>query len=219
MAGVWWNITAKAAPTMIRDREALTMEIRLATPSDAEGVAEIYGPVVRDTGVSFEEHPPGPAEIAERIRSTVPDFPWLVFDDGKVLGYAYAGGYRTRGAYRWSVETTVYVHPECHRRGVGRGLYTSLLGILELQGFMTALAGITQPNEPSVALHESVGFELVGIYLKVGYKLGRWRDVGWWQRQVGDTARPHHMPRPLAEVEGSEGWDAALAAGLALIRP
>ena len=115
------------------------------------------------------------------MAESLPAFPWLVADvGGEVLGYVYASKHRARAAYLWSVDTTVYIHPRVRRGGVGRALYTTLFGILTLQRFCNAYAGISLPNPGSVGLHEAVGFEKVGVYRGVAYKLGAWHDAGWW---------------------------------------
>ncbi|MDX1384184.1 MAG: arsinothricin resistance N-acetyltransferase ArsN1 family B [Thermoanaerobaculia bacterium] len=192
--------------------------LRLATAADADGVAAIYAPVVATTAISFEETPPASEEMARRIRATLETHPWLVCEEAdQILGYAYATSHRARAAYRWSVETTVYVAEAARRRGVGRGLYLSLFAVLELQGYVSAYAGITQPNEASVALHEGVGFERLGTYRDVGFKLGAWRDVGWWQRHLGPPPDEPRSPQRLDEARRLPGWEAALAAGLAAL--
>ena len=113
-----------------------------------------------------------------------------------MLGYAYASAHRARAAYQWSADVSAYVHQAARRRGVGQALYTSLFQILFEQGFYNAYAGITLPNPASVRLHESLGFKLVGVYQQVGYKLGAWHDVGWWQLTV--RTRNNEVPtRPL----------------------
>src|SRR4051812_5329981 len=126
------------------------MLMRLATEGDAAGVAEIYDPIVRSTPTSFEMDPPGAAEMARRIRETLPAHPWLVCEkDSRIAGYAYAGRHKPRAAYRWVVETSVYIHPDFQGRGIGRGLYESLFRILAAQGYFTAYAGATLPNAGS----------------------------------------------------------------------
>jgi L-amino acid N-acyltransferase YncA len=193
--------------------------IRLALERDAQQIADIYAPVVRDTPISFEVEPPNAAEMARRVADTLPTFPWLVADNAaEILGYAYAGAHRARAAYRWSVDTTIYVHPRIHRAGVGRALYTSLLRILALQGFCTAYAGITLPNPGSVGLHEAVGFERLAVYRAVGYKLGAWHDVGWWQRTIGPRPPVPEAPLTMATAAAASGWHAALTAGVPLLR-
>lgn len=178
-------------------------QIRLARAADAEGILAIYGPIVRDTAISFELEAPTLEQMRGRIEATLPKYPWLAADSGNgIAGYAYASKHRERAAYQWSADVSVYVASEARGRGVGRTLYTALLGMLEDLGYYSALAGIALPNPASVRLHESMGFRPIGIYRNVGYKLGAWRDVGWWQcklREPGKDPRP-----PLAMGEYAE---------------
>jgi L-amino acid N-acyltransferase YncA len=173
--------------------------LRTATPGDAEAVAAIYAPYVRDTAVSFEVDPPSVDEMHERIAGILQRFPWLVSLDaaGQVSGYVYAARHRERAAYRWAVETTVYIRPDSHGRGLGRRLYAALFAELAELGYAQALAGITLPNAGSVALHEVVGFEPIGVYRDVGFKLGRWRDIGWWQKALRPLPEAPEEPRPF----------------------
>jgi phosphinothricin acetyltransferase len=193
--------------------------IRLALEQDAPQIAGIYAPVVRDTPISFEVDPPTAAEMARRVTDTLAVFPWLVVDrSGEILGYAYASAHRTRAAYRWCVDTTIYVDPHVHRAGVGRALYTSLLQVLALQGFYSAYAGITLPNPGSVGLHEAMGFEPLAIYRDVGYKLGAWHDVGWWHRTITPRPRVPEPPLALAQARTASGWQDAVTAGVPSLR-
>jgi L-amino acid N-acyltransferase YncA len=172
------------------------MLIRHADPTaDAATCAAIYAPFVDGSGVSFEEVAPTADELRLRIESYSERHPWLVAqdDEGSAIGFAYAGGHRARAAYRWTVEVSVYIHSEQRRRGVGRRLYETLLPLLARQGVTLAVAGITLPNDASVALHEAVGFQPVGVYRSVGFKAGAWRDVSWWQCQLVD---PIPVPPP-----------------------
>jgi phosphinothricin acetyltransferase len=195
------------------------MDIRLVSGVDAAGIAAIYYPIVVSTPTSFEVDPPDEAEMRRRIECSLPDFPWLVCEhQGRVLGYAYAARHRARAAYQWSVDTSVYVDPEFHRRGIASGLYTSLFRILAAQGYFNAYAGITLPNPGSVALHESLGFQAVGIYEKVGHKLGRWHDVAWWQRPLRLVDGEPRPSLKLNEIEQGPSWQAILAEGLAKVR-
>jgi L-amino acid N-acyltransferase YncA len=141
--------------------------IRPSTEADAPAIQAIYAPIVRDTAISFEDVPPTVAEIAERIRATLPTYPYFVCEtqDG-VLGFAYAGAHRARAAYRWSVDVTVYVDAAAHRRGIGLALYRHLIDILERQGFHAAFAGIALPNPKSIGLHEALGFVHLGTYAR-----------------------------------------------------
>lgn len=157
--------------------------LRVATLNDAERIADIYAPFVRDTAISFETIAPEMEEMRRRISTTLITHPWLVAEsDGRVTGYAYASQHRTRDAYRWACDVAVYLLPEAQGRGVGSLLYTELLRILTSQGFRSAFAGIALPNTASVALHEKLGFLHLGTYAEVGFKFGLWHDVGWWQR-------------------------------------
>lgn len=138
--------------------------IRLATLDDVEQVQAIYAPYCA-TPISFETEPPTREEMRRRMEKIRGLYPWLVCEDGgEILAYVYASQHRERAAYRWSVDTTVYVRLGRERRGVGRALYTSLLALLPLQGFVNAYAGVTLPNAASVGLHEAMGFRPVGVY-------------------------------------------------------
>ena len=193
--------------------------IRLASDGDAAAVAGIYAPFVDGNATSFEAEPPSAEEMRRRIAETMEMYPWLVCDcDGVIAGYAYASWHRTRLAYRWSVETSVYVDANFRRRGVARGLYTSLFAILAAQGFVNAYAGITLPNAPSVALHEGLGFLPLAVYRGVGFKMGQWHDVGWWQYVVNSHPASPEPPKPLADVRRLPEWDALVSAGLSLVR-
>ncbi|MDR7482256.1 MAG: N-acetyltransferase family protein [Armatimonadota bacterium] len=185
--------------------------LRIATREDAPAICAIYAPIVRETAISFEIEPPSVAEMAHRIRTTLARYPWIVCaPGGAVLGYAYAGPHRTRAAYQWSVDVSIYVAAAARRRGVGRALYAALLEILRLQGFYNAFAGIGLPNPASVGLHEAMGFVPVGVYRTVGFKLGRWHDVGWWQRSLREAGSPPVAPVPFAQLRGDPAVAGAL---------
>jgi len=173
------------------------MTIRTATPHDAEAIAAIYAPIVANTTISFELEPPSPDEMRSRIVSTLQRLPWLVSvdDNGDVDGYVYAGRHRERAAYQWSVDATAYVRADRRGQGVGRKLYERLFSELADLGYFQAFAGIALPNDASVALHEALGFERLGVYRKVGFKMGAWRDVGWWQKTLRDDAGTPEAPR------------------------
>lgn len=178
------------------------MRIRHADPArDAAGCAAIYAPFVSETAASFEERVPTAADFAARIHRIEQTHPWLVAEhEGRVAGFAYGCPHRERAAYRFVAEVSVYVDPAFQRRGVGRALYRALLHLLSEQGLWVACAGVTLPNDASVSLHESLGFVPIGVYRRIGYKHGRWWDVGWWQvalREYGDgrPAEPGPPPR------------------------
>ena len=181
--------------------------IRLARTEDAAAIRAIYAPYVLETAISFETEPPSVVEMADRIAGTMTSHPWLVDEhDGAIRGYAYASQHRTRAAYRWSADVAIYVAAGGHRQGLGRGLYRPLFDILRAQRFRAAFAGITLPNEASVGLHEALGFTPVGVYQGVGYKTGAWRDVGWWQLDLGGPGGAPKEPLPLAELDLPEYW-------------
>jgi L-amino acid N-acyltransferase YncA len=163
--------------------QLMPIEIRPATVTDASAIQRIYAPIVLETVISFEYEPPSVEVMAGRIITIAQTHPFLVaVDGGAVCGYAYASAHAERAAYRYAVNTTVYIAPEAQRTGVGRALYFELLPELKRRGFHAAFAGIALPNPGSVALHELVGFKPLGIYHEVGFKFDRWHDVGWWQR-------------------------------------
>ncbi len=176
--------------------------IRLASVADAPAILEIYGPITRDTHISFEQVVPDASDIAGRIRDASPRYPWLVCQvAGQVAGYAYASAFRSRAAYQWTVETTVYVHAGFLRRGIARALYRSLLAILRQQGYCQAIGVIALPNPASIRAHESLGFRHLGTFRKAGYKAGAWRDTGWWQLELGQPLDPPLPPLPLTGIE------------------
>lgn len=156
--------------------------IRPPTHDDVAEIRAIYDPIVRDTIVSFETDPPSHDEVVSRISKS---HEWLVYErDGRVIGYTYAAPFHPRTAYKWSVEISIYLAAHARGSGLGRELLSVLLDRLSRRGFVNAFAGIALPNPPSVALFESFGFEKVARQRNVGFKLGIWHDVGWWQRQL-----------------------------------
>ncbi len=163
------------------------IRIRAATPADAAALREIYRPYVERTAISFEADVPSEEEFAGRIAKYANSWDWVVAEeDGACLGYAYGSAHRERAAYRWSVETSVYVHERHQRRGIATDVYAELLERLTTKGYCNAFAGIALPNDASVALHESLGFEMIGVFHRVGRKFDRWHDVAWLQRRLRD---------------------------------
>ena len=171
------------------------IRIRDAVETDAAAVLAIYAPIVRYTAISFEIEPPTVADMRDRVATTVETYPWLIAEsDDRVLGYAYAGQHSQRAAYAWSVDVSVYVDDGARGQGVGGGLYRTLLRLLTAERYVMAFAGIALPNDASVGLHESLGFVPVGVFTDVGYKHGRWHDVGWWQRHLCDPPSEPELP-------------------------
>lgn len=168
--------------------------IRSARPEDADAVLAIYAPYVTETTISFEESPPTIEEMPARIARGVE---WLVYEEGsRIIGYAYAVPFHARAAYRWSVEVSIYLAEGMQGRGIGRALLAELLDRLRTRGYVNAFAGTTLPNPASSGLFESFGFERIAVQKQVGFKLGAWHDVGWWQLRLRDPTVP---PPDLAQ--------------------
>lgn len=168
------------------------MHIRDAIADDAQAIAAIYNPYIADTTISFEEQPVTDADMARRIADVQgAGLPWLVIEqDRVVLGYAYATKWRVRHAYRFSVESSVYLAPQAAGRGLGTMLYAALLERLRAQGCHLVIGGVALPNAASVALHEKMGFEQVANFREVGFKFERWIDVGYWQKILAAMPSP-----------------------------
>ena len=171
-------------------------KIRDASGLDAQACAAIYAHYVSETAISFELDPPSPAEMAERIAAAQKTHAWLVLEDeGRVVGYAYGGLMKTRQAYRWSCEVSIYLEPRRRRTGGGRALYEALFERLTERGYRTAIAGMTLPNPASVGLHQALGFEPIGTYRNIGWKHDAWHDVAWSQRPLAVGEDPPTEPR------------------------
>lgn len=175
---------------------------------DAQAVAEIYRPAVEGSVATFEEIAPSAEEMGRRIRSTMLLTPWVVAEQrpgGTVTGYAYASRHRERAGYRWSVDISVYIHPEHRGRGVGRLLYDELISLLRRQGFVNVYAGIAIPNVPSVSLHEHIGMRWIGTYEHVGFKFGEWHDVAWYGLRLVDPPPAPAEPVPYPQISTHQG--------------
>jgi L-amino acid N-acyltransferase YncA len=195
--------------------DEITLNVRAATERDAASVARVYAPYVRDTTVTFEVEPPDAHAMARRMTDTLEMYPWLVAENaaGEVVGYAYAGRHRERPAYRWTIDTTIYIDKAYRRARAGTKLYGSLLKILQSQGFRSAFAETVLPNPGSVGLHERMGFNKIGIHHDVGFKLGSWCDIGYWRLGLTSGTAPESDPVPFSvfrknpEFEGlSAAW-------------
>lgn len=191
-----------------------TRVIRPAAPGDAGQIAAIYAPIVRETPISFELEPPDAAEFGRRMARYGAFGPWLVCERaGEILAYAYASPHNERAAYQWAVNVSIYAGASARRLGAGRALYGVLFELLRLQGFMVACAGVTLPNAASVGLHEALGFAPVGVYRRIGYKFGRWHDVGWWQMDLQPPPADPPPPLSLAEAMALPAWRKIIAGG------
>lgn len=179
------------------------MRLRNVTVDDAAAIEAIYTPIVRETAISFEWEPPSLADWQQRVQKVTARYPWLVaVDDEQVVrGFAYANTHRDAPSYQWSVNTSVFVHADARGQGIGTALYRELHRQLVALGYFTAFAGIALPNAASVALHESVGYRPLGVYEKVGFKSGQWRDVGWWRKELQPCDREPTMPKKPGSIE------------------
>ncbi|MBL8763529.1 MAG: N-acetyltransferase [Phycisphaerae bacterium] len=176
------------------------MLIRPIRESDFEPVAALTNIYIRDTAIHFAYDPVTAAELRELWTRQRDTYPWLAAEvDGAFAGYAKAGPWRERAAYKWTPEVGIYIEPRVHRRGVGKALYARLLECLRAQGYRSAIGGITLPNAPSVALHEALGFVKISHVARAGWKLNRWWDVGFWQVMLGAGDAP---PRPIVPPPG-----------------
>lgn len=175
--------------------------IRLAEESDAEGVLAVYRPYVEETAVTFEYTVPTQVEFLCRLQRIQSNYPFLVCEEkGQIIGYAYAHRQLMRAAYRWNAELSIYVERACTGRGVGKALYTALIEVLKLQHIQTVYALIALPNRASVALHDKMGFTQVGLHPKTGYKLGKWYDVAWYEKMIGERKNPPPDILPIGSV-------------------
>jgi L-amino acid N-acyltransferase YncA len=179
--------------------------IRLAKTTDAPGILAIYAPYIRNTSFTFETEVPSIEEFGKRISHYLIDYPWLVYEiNGEVAGYAYAARYRERTAYQWSVESSVYIHDDHQRKGIAKQLYTTLFELLKRQGFTNVYAVINLPNDKSVAFHEMLGFNYFATYEKVGWKLGQWKNVGWWRLVINQFTDDPQNPIKFSELASGE---------------
>jgi phosphinothricin acetyltransferase len=169
--------------------------IRPATINDAVSICGIYNHYIKTTAITFEEIPVAINEMEGRIKTVLGKYPWIVWEEeGEILGYAYGNRWRDRSAYRYAAEDSIYIKNGFQGRGIGKKLLTALLGELRQTDIHVLVAGITQPNERSVGLHEKFGFKKVAEFVEIGYKMNRWLNVGYWQlilgeRQEGEEAR------------------------------
>ena len=176
--------------------------IRLATSKDAEAILNIYAPYIQHTSITFEQDVPSLKDFESRIMDYLKSWPWLVCEmDGKLAGYAYASRYRERVCYQWSVECSVYIHNDYQQAGLGNVLYEGLMKILKKQGFINVYAVINLPNPKSVSFHERFGFKWFATYDHVGFKLGEWKNVGWWQLMLNELADDPPSPILLEKMD------------------
>lgn len=178
------------------------INLRLAQPADAKAILSIYAPYIENTSFTFETEVPSEQAFADRINTYLENYPWILCEiNGQIAGYAYAARHRERVAYQWSVESSVYVHDDFQRTGVARALYQSLFELLAYQGFRNVYAVINLPNEKSVTFHEKLGFTYFATYEQVGYKLGKWKNVGWWRLKLNEFGDEPATPVKFAALD------------------
>lgn len=176
--------------------------IRAAKPSDAASILEIYSPYILDTAITFETEIPSLENIEHRIITYQESWPWLVYESGGVIaGYAYVTKHRERTAYQWCVESSVYVRDRFQQKGIAKDLYAALFAIVKYQGCRNVYAGITLPNEKSVSFHKKFGFSKIAEYKNIGYKLGKWNTVSWWELQVNDYSDEPKAPVKFSDMD------------------
>lgn len=169
----------------------------LAKASDAEEILNIYGPYIKNTAITFEYDVPSIEEFQDRIQTITSKYPWIVCRvNGEIAGYAYANQFRTRAAFNWAVESSIYISPNYHGRGIATMLYNKLMNLLSYQGFHHIYAFISMPNESSVALHNKLGFERIGLYENSGFKHGKWYSLLALNKQL----KPSHEPTSIIPI-------------------
>jgi phosphinothricin acetyltransferase len=192
----------------------MPLSLRVAGEDDAESILEIYEPIVSDTTISFELETPSLEEMRRRLSETLETHPWLVCEEnGMIAGYAHAGPFHWRPAYRWAAEVAVYVRSRFRGRGVGRALYHTLLNVLTRQGYVYAHAAISLPNPVSVGLHEGLGFSEVGVLPNIGFKQGKWLAVGYWRCDLAVRGPEPAAPIPFRAFQNSPELEIALKMG------
>jgi phosphinothricin acetyltransferase len=195
------------------------LDIRRVESKDADEILAIYAPYVISTAITFEYDVPTVEEIKNRIAHHTAEYPWLVCTlNEKVIGYAYATRHRPRAAYQWSPESSIYLSQDFHGKGIARALYSTLFSILRLQGHVNVFAGVLIPNARSERLHRSLGFEHIGDFKNIGYKLGAWHTVRWFQLQLREHLFNPPLPKPIGEVESSTEYREILDAAKEQLR-
>lgn len=176
----------------------IPFDIRPVHSDDAKDLLEIYAPIVLNTATSFETEVPSTLTFKERIKLYSKKSPWLVATNGdKVIGYAYATDHRSRQAYQWSQEVTVYIHQDYRKQGIAEALYLKLLNLMKALGFRKAIAVITLPNEASILLHKKLGFNPIGEMTNIGYKLEKWHSTSWWDMDLQPDTSPPNKIGPM----------------------
>lgn len=195
------------------------MRIRLAGKEDAAAILRIYETYIKNTRVTFEIEVPTVSEFEARMERITVQFPWLVCEvNGEIAGYAYGSKHGERAAYRWSADLSVYINEKFHRRGIATALYHGVTELLRRQGYFTVYAGVSTPNPKSEAFHEALGFRNLGEFKNVGYKLGAWCGVAWYELPLAEYVAEPEEPCAIGTLMEREAWEDALAEAEALLK-
>lgn len=179
--------------------------IRLITPADAEAALAVYAPYVLHTANTFEYEIPSADDFRKKIEKITAQYPWLVCEyDGEIVGYAYGSTHRERAAYQWSPESTVYISDKHHRKGIARILYNTLFALLQQQGYINVFASVLVTNVNSVEFHRAYGFEEIGLFKNIGYKLGEWHTNLWFQYTLQEHVIDPSVPIPITKLFNDE---------------
>lgn len=179
--------------------------IRLITPTDAEAALAVYAPYVLHTANTFEYEIPSVDDFRTKIEKITAQYPWLVCEcDGEIVGYAYGSTHRERAAYQWSPESTVYISDKHHRKGIARVLYNTLFALLQQQGYINVFASVLVTNVNSVEFHRAYGFEEIGLFKNIGYKLGEWHTNLWFQYTLQEHVIDPSVPIPITKMLNDE---------------
>lgn len=179
--------------------------IRLITPADAEAALAVYAPYVLHTANTFEYEIPSVDDFRAKIEKITAQYPWLVCEcDGEIVGYAYGSTHRERAAYQWSPESTVYISDKHHRKGIARILYNTLFALLQHQGYINVFASVLVTNVNSVEFHRAYGFEEIGLFKNIGYKLGEWHTNLWFQYTLHKHVIDPPVPIPITKLLNDE---------------
>jgi L-amino acid N-acyltransferase YncA len=188
------------------------LTMRLIKNDDSKGALDVYKPYVVSTAITFEYDVPSLDDFSTRVETIANEYPWLVcLKDDKIIGYAYASKHRYKTAYQWSPESTIYLSSDYHRKGIAKILYKTLFSILRLQGYVNVYAGVALPNIKSEEFHIALGFNKIGDFSKIGFKLGKWHDVRWFQLHLTEHIDNPQIPKSIKEIEKTSVFQTILA--------
>jgi len=197
--------------TFMMENPLAKKRIRLAVPDDYPAILSVYAPYITDTTVTFEYDVPSEEEFLQRLNSIASTYPILVLEvDDKIVGYAYAAVFKPRIAYQWTVETVIYLRPDCGGHGLGQALYQALIGVLKLQGICQGIGVITAENQLSIDFHRKLGFKETALLEKVGFKFGKWLDVCWMQNHFAPLKEHPEAISLISEVAQTESFKSLL---------